>query len=109
MNVGVFLEDFSPQVGGGYTIQGDVFHWLLELAEESPHTFVIFCRRPEELRGALRSSRVRAVAFPGNLTERVVSQANRRLTALRERRRGATRLEQVANEAGVEFMWFVGA
>ena len=25
MKVGVFLEDFSPDVGGGYTIQEDIF------------------------------------------------------------------------------------
>ena len=36
MKVGVFLEEFSPHVGGGYTIQADIFQSLLELAWKPP-------------------------------------------------------------------------
>lgn len=109
MNVGVFLEDFSPDVGGGYTIQADVFQSLLELAGESRHTFTVFCRRPEEIQAQLKSERIRLVAFPGKTVERLTSKVARGLNAFREKRKLSNRLEQLAREAGVEFMWFVGA
>ena len=75
MKVGVFLEDFSPEVGGGYTIQADIFRALLDLIEETSHSFVLFCRRPESLRSLLTTPRLEAVAFPGTLGPRVVARA----------------------------------
>src|SRR5215210_3161457 len=106
MKIGVFLEDFSPQAGGGYTFQEDIFHALLELAEETEHNYVVLCRRPQEIADALRSSRVGAVAFPGSRPQRIISRAKRGLFALREKRR-PSRIQQVVQDAGIEFMWFV--
>lgn len=109
MKVGVFLEGFLAGEGGGYTIQTDLLHALLELEKESRHTFVVLCRQPDELSELLRSSRVSAIAFPGGLAERVVSDVGRKLSSIREKRRTETRLEQIAHEAGIEFVWFLGA
>jgi len=109
MKVGVFLEDFSPEVGGGYTIQADIFHALLDLIDETSHSFVLFCRRPEAFRNFLTTPRFEAVAFPGTLGQRVVARAQSGLNSLVENRKRQTRLEQLCKEAGVEFMWFVGA
>lgn len=109
MKVGVFLEDFSPEVGGGYTIQADIFRALLDLIEDTSHSFVLFCRRPESFRNLLTSPRLEAVAFPGTLGQRVVARAQSGLNSLVENRKRQTRLEQLCKEARVEFMWFVGA
>jgi glycosyltransferase involved in cell wall biosynthesis len=109
MKVGVFLEDFSPDVGGGYTIQEDIFRALLDLLDETNHSFVLFCRRPESFRSFLNSPRLEAVAFPGNLGQRVVARAQSELHSLAEKKKRQTRLEQLCQETGVEFMWFVGA
>lgn len=109
MKVGVFLEDFSPEVGGGYTIQEDIFRALLDLLDETPHSFVLFCRRPESFRSYLKSPRLEAVGFPGNLGQRVFARAQSGLNSLIEKRQRQTRLEQLCKEAAVEFMWFVGA
>lgn len=109
MKVGVFLEGYSAREGGGYTIQTDLLHALVELEKESRHSFVVLCRNPQELSGLLESSRVTTTAFPGTLTERVVSGAGRKLTALRDKRSSQTRLNQIAAEAGIEFIWFLGA
>ncbi len=109
MKVGVYLEEFSPHVGGGYTIQEDVFRALLELKDQTRHSFVVFCRRPEELPGGSTSEQIQTVAFPGTLTERAVSHVSRKAASLREKRKAQSRLEQIAHDAGVEFMWFVGA
>ena len=109
MKVGVFLEDFSPDVGGGYTIQEDIFRALLDLMDETNHSFVLFCRRPEAFRSLLTTPRLTAVAFPGNLGQRVFARAQSGLNSLIESRQRQTRLEQLCKESGVEFMWFVGA
>ncbi len=109
MKVGVFLEDFSPDVGGGYTIQEDIFRALLDLIDETSHSFVLFCRRPESLRSFLTTPRLEAVGFPGNLGQRVFARAQSGLNSLIENRKRQTRLEQLCKESGVEFMWFVGA
>jgi glycosyltransferase involved in cell wall biosynthesis len=109
MRVGVFLEEFAPNVGGGYTIQADIFQSLLELAGETRHTFTVVCRRPEDLGDVLKSTPLEAVAFPGTIPQRVGSRASRGLAAFRGKRRLQTRLEQVTEDSGIEFMWFVGA
>lgn len=109
MKVGVFLEDFSPDVGGGYTIQEDIFRALLDLLDETTHSFVLFCRRPESFRNFLNSPRLEAVGFPGNLSQRVIARAQSGLNSLIESRKRQTRLEQLCREASVDFMWFVGA
>lgn len=108
MKVGVFLEDFSPDVGGGFTIQDDIFRALIELINETHHSFVIFCRRPESL-NAFLTPRIEAVGFPGSLGQRVFARAERGLHSLIEKRKRRSRLEQLCKEAGVEFLWFVGA
>jgi glycosyltransferase involved in cell wall biosynthesis len=109
MKVGVFLEDFSPDVGGGYTIQDDIFRALIEHIDDTHHSFVIFCRRPEGLRNFLTHPRLQAVGFPGAFGKRVLARAESGLHALFENRQRQSRLEQLCKEAGVEFMWFVGA
>lgn len=109
MKVGVFLEDFSPEVGGGFTIQDDIFRALLELIDTTHHSFVIFCRRPEGVSKLSTHARLQAVAFPGSLGQRVFARAERGLNSLLEKRQRQSRLEQLCKEAGVEFMWFVGA
>ena len=109
MKVGVFLEDFSPEVGGGFTIQDDIFRALLEIIDATHHSFVIFCRRPETVTPLLTTPRVEAIGFPGTFGQRVFARAERGLHSLLESRKRQTRLEQLCKEAGVEFLWFVGA
>ena len=108
MKVGVFLEDFSPEVGGGFTIQDDIFRALIERLDHTHHSFVIFCRRPEAISKFL-SPRLEAIAFPGSFGKRVLARAESGLHALLESQKRQSRLEQLCKETGVQFMWFVGA
>jgi glycosyltransferase involved in cell wall biosynthesis len=108
MRVGVVLEDFSPNVGGGYTIQGDIFQSLLKLADESRHKFVAFCRRPQDLRNELKPS-MEAVAFPGGMIMRLASRVSRDLSRFQGNGTRQTRLEQIARDNQIDFIWFVGA
>lgn len=109
MKVAVFLEDFAPEVGGGYTIQQDVFQALVELIDETQHSFLLLCRQPERFRSFLTTPRMEAVAFPGSFGKRVFARAGRGLNSLLENRKRQTRLEQLCKERGVDFLWFVGA
>lgn len=108
MRVGVFLEDFSPEVGGGFTIQEDIFLALVQLMEETEHSFVLFCRRPEQFQKYL-GPRMQAVAFPGKFSERALAKAQRSVDLLVDKRKVQTRLEQLCKTSQVEFLWFVGA
>ena len=50
MRVGLLLGEGSPQVGGGYTLQQDLFQCFLEIAADSAHEFHVICepgRAPE--------------------------------------------------------------
>src|SRR5262245_35591906 len=109
MKIGVFIEDFSPDVGGGFTIQADIFSSLIELVGESRHEFTFICREPANFSEALKSTPIKAVAFPGKLSERIVSKATRKLASLGARKEEQGRLDEVARANGLEFIWFVGA
>jgi glycosyltransferase involved in cell wall biosynthesis len=108
MRVGVVLEDFSPDVGGGYTIQADIFQSLLDLAGESRHHFVALCRRPQDLQTELHSP-IETVAFPGGMMARLASRVSRNLSGLQRNGKRQTRLEKIAQDNRIDFIWFVGA
>lgn len=108
MKIGVFLKDYSPEIGGGYTIQDCIFQSLLELAGECPHRFVIFCRNPNELMGKLTYKGIEFIDSLGGFRERLASRAKRGARALRGRRQRIAREEEVARSLGVEFAWFIG-
>lgn len=40
MRIGIHLGDFTPDVGGGFTFQDDVFRAFAQVAAQSPHQFV---------------------------------------------------------------------
>ena len=110
MKVGVFLADLAPEVGGGYTIQNDIFQSLTELADESRHTFVAFCHPSFTQRTSVASSHLQIVAYPPpSLLERALDKAHSEFVGLRLIWNYPSRLERVARASGVEFMWLVGA
>lgn len=42
MKVGLLIGNYSPESGGGYTFEGEVFHSLVNCGSESGHTFVLY-------------------------------------------------------------------
>jgi glycosyltransferase involved in cell wall biosynthesis len=109
MKVGVFLEDIPPEEGGGYTMQGDLFRWFVKLAPESRHQFSVFAAEPEGLKGRLSNSSIGTIRFPGSFAERAVSKARRDVAGYGKQNKGASRFDEVARTAGLDFIWFVGA
>src|SRR5918996_438668 len=109
MKVGVFLEDIPPEGGGGYTMQGDLLQWLVKLSQESPHQFLVFARNPEAWKKLLSNSSIETIRFPGSFAERALAKARRDVAGYGKQKKVATRFEEVARAAGLEFIWFVGA
>ena len=129
MNVGVFLHDYPPEAGGGYTFQTDIFKALVEFAAESRHSFTVFSKRAENFRGVTETDRLRivpvpeevfltsqssaaiatqTVSSPRSLVRRVVAKALRKPSSRRAPLSPIV-LEDVFRAAGVEFMWYLSA
>lgn len=111
MRVGVFLGDQPPEVGGGYTLQWDVFRAFAELAKESGHEFVVFCgpRQAESVSAAIEARGIRVVVYEENPIDRAIAALHREWPLFRARWKRPGKLDRLAREAGVEFMWFVSS
>ncbi len=109
MKVGVLVGEQPPELGGAYTIQKDIFDSFLSLAHESKHEYVVFVNFDQtDYVEKIRSFGIEAVHFPTpTLFERFIMMLKREFPIARKRLRRATRLERIAIEAGVEFMWLI--
>ena len=112
MKIGVYLAGFTPEVGGGYTFQTDVFAAFVEMVGGRAEEFVILCDSPA-IFDLVQKSRLptncRAVQMPAL---RLPAKIARWLALLvpQSRRFVACwgRLQQVLANERVEFLWYVG-
>jgi glycosyltransferase involved in cell wall biosynthesis len=44
MNVGIYFQNVTPEIGGGYTFEHEILQSLLSIANESHHFFTIYSR-----------------------------------------------------------------
>jgi glycosyltransferase involved in cell wall biosynthesis len=109
MKVGVFIEGFSPDEGGGHTIQFEILQTLLELAGESRHTFSVICRNPNDVALLLKSSSIETIAFPGSAWQRLVTTTRQGLAAWRNKKKRQTILDDLVKRNEIDFVWFLGA
>lgn len=105
MRVGVFLDRYLPEDGGGYTFQGEVFQALTELAAESHHEFVAITQHPKQLSG----SGLETLAYrkPGWL-EKPIAFVARHWPNFRLWLKWSSSFEKRMRRAGIEFVWFLG-
>lgn len=111
MRVGVFLGEFTPEIGGGYTFVNDVAEAFFLVAGESTHDFFVFCP-PEAV------NNLKKLNLPKNI--KLIPLAKRGIVA-----RGIATLKHIspvfsllwrfpcaleiaARQQGVQVMWFVG-
>jgi glycosyltransferase involved in cell wall biosynthesis len=111
MHAGVFLGEFRPDVGGGYTFVNEVAEAFLAVASESPHHFSIFC--PPDAATHLRTHGLPANVAVVELAQRGL--IGRAIATLKHVTpvfgyvwRWPCALERAARAHGVEIMWFVG-
>lgn len=112
MRIGVHLAGFTPDVGGGYTFQTDVFAEFVEMAETRENEFVILCDNQaifDSVRQLRLPDNCRAVQMP---PVRLTSRFARWLTALVPQSRRFVahygRLQRIITKEHVEFLWHVG-
>lgn len=111
MRIGIFLGDFNPDVGGGFTFQDDLFRAFAKISEQSAHQFVVL--------GSATNLQdyVTSVSDANNLQAAhiSVSWVDTRLEALKTyspllrkllRRLGP--IERTANELDLDCLWYVG-
>jgi len=105
MRVGILLANFDPTAGGGYTFQKEIFDALLALGGQSAHSFVFFCH-PDM--AAKLPQRPLANADVVALDVEVVEQRSGLFKKSRSRR-PVRSLDKQVRDAGVEFVWQLGA
>ena len=114
MRVGVMLSEVSPQAGGGYTFEREIFAALLRLPAPGRHTFQVFTLDSPDLAAPL-PPHVRIVTLPRRrrLAQRVDSwwhRATRFSTKIgrRERRSGRRTgwRERLLLSQPVDLMWY---
>src|SRR5436853_1656925 len=72
MRVGILAPVAAESIGGGYTLEREIFEQVLECAETSHHEFVVFDRLKGG-RGENRRPNVRYVSLGGTLLDRAYS------------------------------------
>lgn len=109
MRVGVFLDNYVPEDGGGYTFQSEVFHALAHLAEESQHEYVVITRQHKHIAALLEDGGLEWLEyrFPGILEQAIAFMA-RNWPNLHKAMRWRSSLEKRLRRAGIDFIWFLG-
>jgi glycosyltransferase involved in cell wall biosynthesis len=109
MKIGVVLDEYVPQDGGAFTMQGEILSAIVELAPGSNHQFEIVSLPDQELAEQLRGSAVGWSPYgqPGFL-EKVSAFIVRTWPNLRNSWQWQSSFEKKARQRGIEFLWFLG-
>lgn len=115
MRVGVVLSGQTPESGGGYTFETELFQSFLAQSIETRHYFRIFCnkKRISTILPDLQSLGIDSTAYvrlDGRVAiEQTLSSLGWRFNLLYHRfaRRGG--LEMAARKEGIEFLWFLNS
>lgn len=111
MKVGVYLGDFTPESGGGYTFQDDVFAALCDLTGETKHTFHLIYRGyiSEEMRSRVAMAGIHLSPMIANRIAN--SGLVQSLMWLRRIGRKFVKPADVYTQAmrnqGLEFIWYL--
>jgi glycosyltransferase involved in cell wall biosynthesis len=111
MHVGVFLGEFRPDHGGGYTFVNDVAEGFFAIAAESHHQFSLFSSPDTAalLRRRDLPANVMVVDLPARgVAGRAIATLKHVVPIFGYFWRWPCALERAALARGVELMWFVG-
>lgn len=111
MKVGVYLGDFTPENGGGYTFQDEVFTALLDLAAESQHKFRLIYRGEiaPDIYERLRRAGIEPAPLIANraANSKWVQSAQWVKRIARRFIKPTDLYNQALKNAGLDFIWFV--
>lgn len=110
MRIGIYLGDFTPDVGGGFTFQDDVFRAFAPVAAQSPHQFVAMGTADD------LGSYVRTVSGSNNLqaVHVVETSGDKRKEALKiyspllRKLLRPGPIARASSKLGLDCLWYVG-
>jgi glycosyltransferase involved in cell wall biosynthesis len=109
VKIGVYLDGYRPEDGGGFTMRGEIFRALLGLSDETHHEFVVISRSNKQLRTEVESAGLQWQRYDGpGFGEKLAGFLVRSFPSLRKRIASRSSLEKRLRSRGVEFVWFVG-
>lgn len=109
MKIGVVLDEYVPQDGGAFTMQGEILSAIVELAPGSNHQFEIVSLPDRKLAEQSSGNEVGWSPYrqPGFL-EKVSAFIVRTWPNLRNSWQWQSSFEKKARREGIEFLWFLG-
>ena len=109
MKIGIYMDEYIPHDGGGFTFQTEIFESVLELAEKSHHEFVVITKQHKVVAPQLQGTKMELlpISAPG-IVEKTIAFLIRNRPNLRNSLRWSTSLERLARKRGIEFIWFLG-
>ena len=108
MRVGVFLHNYSSEVGGGFTIKNDIYQSLLQLHNESPHAYIVVNRLKTRLEvHTIEDSVPRTYSLTGSQLWQ--NRLRKRLRLPPAAPPYVQWIESAIRDFDIEFMWFVDA
>jgi glycosyltransferase involved in cell wall biosynthesis len=109
MRIGVYLGDFVPSIGGGFTFVSAVVDAFLEAAAASNHAYTVLAR-PAYWAQVAERAEVAGVAvhsMPAGILNKGGMMARHYVPALSAIAGGGP-VERAARRRDLQFMWFVG-
>ncbi|MEX2144511.1 MAG: glycosyltransferase family 1 protein [Anaerolineales bacterium] len=109
MRVGVYFDEYRPEDGGAFTMQGDLLQALCAQAGQSRHEFLIISNHSEAIKAVAENAGLDWMRYrrPGWI-EKTAELLARMLPSLRSRLRRRSSFEKKLRGLGVDFVWFVG-
>lgn len=109
MKVGVFLDSYLPQDGGGYTMQSELFRALCRIHTKAAHEFVIISQPNNKVEEETEQAGLGWLPYfrPG-FFERTGAFVARTWPNLRGHLKSRSSFERKARQAGIEYIWFLG-
>jgi glycosyltransferase involved in cell wall biosynthesis len=109
VKIGVFLDSYRAEDGGGYTMQSELFRALLRNHQDAKHEFVIISRPDQAIRDAVEDSVLTWLPVnPSGFIEKIGEFIIRSWPKLRGRFKWHNSVERKARRAGIEYIWFLG-
>ncbi len=109
MKVGVYLDAYRPEDGGGYTMQSELFRALCRNYEKTSHQFFIISRPEKRIEEECRKQELNWIPDNGqSFIEKCVSLLARIWPNFSNRVHWRSSFERAARKVGIEFIWFLG-
>jgi glycosyltransferase involved in cell wall biosynthesis len=109
MKVCVFLDQYRPEDGGAFTMQGDLLRALCAQASQSQHEFVVTSATSPAIKAQVESAGLHWIPYrrPG-LLEKMGALPVRVFPSLRNSLRWRSSFERHLRRLNIDFVWLVG-